>query len=199
MSPNLLDLEQLLFYMVALISATTFGYGFQRFFGEAFSKDAPDEVKFSFNPLASLSIIGTAVFLLTGFGWGRQIEEDLEFKHHKLGVLIISFMGPFSNIVMALTAAYVKEYLWSDQVINALVEVNINFFCLHIIPLPPLFASRFIQAVLPRGHEGAWRLLCKIGPWILLGAALAEKVGGIPIISALMSVPADAVSYFVYY
>ncbi len=199
MAPNLTDPTEILLYFVALITATTFGFGFQRFFGEAFSKDPPEDVKFSFNPLSSLDIIGTAVFLLTGYGWGKQMNEKLEFTRPKLAIIMISLVGPFANLTFALTAAYVKEFLWTDQVVEMVIRVNVTFLTMHIIPLSPLFASRFIQAMLHQKYAGAWKILRWAGPLVLLGAALVEKLAGVPLISGTIQPVTDAVASFIYY
>jgi hypothetical protein len=199
MAPKLTDPAELLIYFVALITATAFGYGFQRFFGEAFSKNPPEDVTFSFNPLVSLDIIGTAVFLLTGFGWGRQMDEKIEFRRRKLAIICLSLVGPFANVAFALTAAYVKEYLWTDQVVELVLQVNVTFLTMHIIPLPPLFASRFLQVLFTPEYEGVWRILKWAGPAVMLGAALVERFAGVPLISGTLEPVRSAVASFIYY
>ena len=63
------------------------------------------EGRLTLNPLAHLDPIGTAMFLIVGFGWGKPVPVDPRyFKHYKRDTSLVALAGPASNLVLALLA-----------------------------------------------------------------------------------------------
>ncbi len=192
--------EELLYYFITLLIIVTFGSGFTRLFASAFSKKKPDgeEAGFDFNPLANLDLVGTIVFFLGGFGWGRQVDDQkIRFKRQKLGWFLISLIAPYASISLALAAAYIKHFFWTDRVVDVLVNVGAAVTAYHIIPIPPLFGSRLIYLVLP--GERVWRIFSKIGPFIILILVLIDRFSGTPFLREMMAPVVDAVTRFALY
>jgi hypothetical protein len=192
--------EELLYYSITLLIIVTFGSGFARFFASAFAKTKPsgEEADFDFNPLANLDIVGTIVFFLGGFGWGRQVDEQkIRFKRQKLGWLLISLIPLYTSLSLALAGAYVRHFFWTDRVVEVLVNVSVAVTAYQIIPIPPLFGSRLIYLVLP--GERVWRIFSKIGPFIILILVLIDRFSGTPFLREMMAPVVDAMARFAAY
>jgi hypothetical protein len=193
--------EEILYYSVSILVIVTFGAGFARFFALSFAHPPPgDEVKIDFNPPAVLSIVGTIVFFLGGFGWGKLVnDQEIRFKKQKLGWLIISLIPPFGSLVVALTAAYIKHFLWTDRVIEVLLGLSVATTAYHLLPIPPMAASRLIYFAIPESRERIWRIFSKAGPFIILGMVLFDRFSGIPFLRETFAPVVDAVGRFAAY
>ena len=158
--------EDILYYCVAILAITTFGSGFTGLFAKSFGHPRSDDV-FDFNPITNLDIVGTIVFFVGGFGWGKQFDDQkIRFKKQKLGWCLISLIAPFASLTLAMSAAYIKHFLWTDRVIEVMLSLSIAVTTYHVLPIPPLAGSRLIYLVLPQ--ERIWRLFSKAGPFIFL-------------------------------
>ena len=60
--------------------------------------------RLTLNPKAHLDPTGTILLLIAGFGWGKPVPFDPRLlKNPKRDAAIISFAGPASNFLLALT------------------------------------------------------------------------------------------------
>jgi hypothetical protein len=189
--------EEILYYCVAVLVISTFGSGFTGLFAKSFGHPRSDDV-FDFNPITNLDIVGTIVFFVGGFGWGKQFDDQkIRFKKQKLGWCLISLIPPFASLTLAMSAAYIKQFLWTDRVIEVMLSLSTATATYHILPIPPLAGSRLIYLVLPQ--ERLWRLFFKAGPFIILGLVLIDRFSGTPILRNAMSPVLDVVTRFVEY
>jgi hypothetical protein len=191
--------EEFLYYSVSILAIVTFSSGFSRLFASSFAHPRPEEeVGFDFNPFTCLDIVGTIVFFLGGFGWGRQDDDQkIRFKKQKLGWLLISLIAPFASLTFALTAAYIKHFLWTDRVIEVLIDLSVGATAYHILPIPPLAGSRLIYIILP--NERIWRYFTKAGPYIILGLVLIDRFSGTPFLRNTLAPVVDSVARFAAY
>lgn len=193
------DAEEILYYCVAILIITTFGSGFTRFFAFSFAHPRCDE-DMDFNPLTNLDIIGTIVFFLGGFGWGRQVDDQkIRFKKQKLGWLVISLIAPFASLTLGMSAAYIKHFLWTDRVIEVLLNLCIAATAYHVLPIPPLAGSRLIYLLVSEKHERVWILFSKTGPFIILGLVLIDRFSGIPFLREAIAPVLEGVNRFACY
>ena len=195
-----LNAEEILYYCVSLLCIVAFGAGFTRFFGLSFAstKPAGEEAGFDFNPIGNLDIVGTIVFFLAGFGWGRQLDDQkIRFKKQKLGWLLVSLIAPFASLTLALSAAYIKHFLWTDRVLEVLLNVCVAVTAYNILPIPPLAGSRLIYLVMP--SERVWRIYSRIGPYIILALVLVERFSGVPFLQETVAPVLDLVMRFAEY
>jgi hypothetical protein len=162
-------LEEFLYYTVSVLAIVMFSSGFSRLFASSFAHPRPEkEVGFDFNPFTNLDIVGTIVFYLGGFGWGRQDDDQkIRFKKQKLGWLLISLIAPFACLTFALTAAYVKHFFWTDRVVEVLINLSVGATAYHILPIPPLAGSRLIYIILP--DDRIWRYFTKFEEYACTG------------------------------
>jgi hypothetical protein len=196
--------EEIIYACLAIILIVTVGCGFSRFFALSFATPPPEEgTDFdynAFNPITNLDIVGIIVFLTGGFGWGKQVDDqEIRFKHQKVGWLLISLIAPFTSIVIALTVAWVQQTFWTDRVVEILVEVSIMVSAYHLLPIPPLASSRLISVLVPRAHERVWRLFSKAGPFIILAMVLFDRFSGMPFLRKTMAPVVDAIARFAAY
>ena len=189
--------EEILYYCVAIFVITTFGSGFTRLFAGAFGHPRSDDI-IDFNPITNLDIVGTIVFFLGGFGWGKQVDDKkIRFKKQKLGWCLISLIAPFASLTLAMSAAYIKHFLWTDRVIEVVLYLSVAATAYHVLPIPPLAGSRLIYLLLPQ--ERIWRLFSKAGPFIILVLVLIDRFSGIPFLREAMTPVLDLVTRFAEY
>ncbi|MBU0986720.1 MAG: hypothetical protein KKH68_05645 [Proteobacteria bacterium] len=194
--------EDILFYSVAILAIVAFSSGFTRFFALSFAnvKPAGEEAGFDFNPFGNLDIVGTIVFILGGFGWGRQLDDQkIGFKRQKFGWLIISLIAPFASLTLALSAAYMKQFFWSDRVVEVVLHLCVAVTAYHILPIPPLAGSRLIYLALPSQNQRVWRMYSRIGPYIILTLVIAERFSGVPFLKEAVAPVMDLMTRFVEY
>jgi hypothetical protein len=191
--------EEILYYCVTILALVTFSSGFMRFFAASFANPPPEKGEsFDFNPIANLDIVGTILFFLGGFGWGRQPDEQkIKFRRQKLGWCLIALIAPYASLSFALAAAYVRHFFWTDRVVEVLVQLSVGVTAYHIIPIPPLCGSRLIYLVLP--GERIWRVYSKIGPFLILTLVLVDRFSGTPFLREIMAPVVSAVSRFAAY
>jgi hypothetical protein len=189
--------ENILYYCVAILAITTFGSGFTGLFAKSFGHPRSEDV-FDFNPITNLDIVGTIVFFVGGFGWGKQFDDQkIRFKKQKLGWCLISLISPFASLTLAMTAAYIKHFLWTDRVIEVVLSLSTATATYHILPIPPLAGSRLIYLILPQ--ERIWKLFSKAGPFIILGLVLIDRFSGTAFLRNAMAPVLDVVTRFVEY
>jgi len=191
------DAEEILYYCVAILVIATFSSGFTRFFAFSFAHPRRDE-GMDFNPITNLDIVGTIVFFLGGFGWGRQLDDQkIKFKKQKLGWCIISLIAPFANLTLAMSAAYIKYFLWTDRVIDVMLNLSVAATAYHVLPIPPLAGSRLIYLVVP--EERVWKLFSRFGPFIILGLVLMDRFSGTPFLREIIAPVLEGVARFASY
>ena len=191
--------EEILYYCVSILIIVTFGSGFTRFFAFSFAHPRRDD-DMDFNPITNLDIIGTIVFFLGGFGWGRQVDDQkTRFKKQKLGWLVISLIAPFASLTIAMSAAYIKHFLWTDRVIDVVLNLSVAATAYHVLPIPPLTGSRLIYLLVSEKHERIWRLFSKAGPFIILGLVLIDRFSGTPFLREAIAPVLNAVAGFATY
>jgi uncharacterized membrane protein len=189
--------ENILYYCVAILAITTFSSGFTGLFAKSFGHPRSDDV-FDFNPITNLDIVGTIVFFVGGFGWGKQFDDQkIRFKKQKLGWCLISLIAPFASLTLAMSAAYIKHFLWTDRVIEVLLSLSIATTTYHILPIPPLAGSRIVYLILPQ--ERMWKLFSKAGPFVILGLVLIDRFSGTAFLRDAIAPALDAVTRFAEY
>ena len=61
--------------------------------------------RLTLNPFAHIDYMGSLAILLFGFGWAKPVGVNpRNFKNPKIGMAIVAFAGPLSNIIMSLIA-----------------------------------------------------------------------------------------------
>jgi Zn-dependent protease len=168
---------------------------------------AYNEGRVTLNPIAHLDPVGSLLFLLIGFGWGKPVPVNPHyFKRPLRDNAITALAGPLSNFVLAAICFY-SLYALSVQTgtsaINLLetgadgsvtqeffikffstsLFLNLGLMAFNLLPIAPLDGSKILQAFIPLRYEDMYEEFMRRGPFVLLGLLIAEHLLGISIIS----------------
>ncbi|MGE6377258.1 site-2 protease family protein [Peribacillus muralis] len=152
------DLDKLPYVIVSLLIAFTvheFSHAYVAYkFGDPTAKN---EGRVTLNPVSHLDPIGTLLILIAGFGWARPVPVNrFHFKNPKLAGVLVSFAGPFSNLIIAILGYLIFYGLLAagagpdlpffvQPFLTVLINLNVLLFVFNLIPLPPLDGYRIIQ------------------------------------------------------
>jgi len=144
---------------------------------------AKEEGRLTLNPAAHLSLIGTLMLLVAGFGWGKPVPfNPYNLKHPKFGPAIIALAGPASNLIMLILFGLVLRFVYPltglgpenamFYFLYLLILVNGILMAFNLIPIPPLDGSKLLFLVLPNSLANVRDFLQQYGFYLLIGLVL---------------------------
>jgi Zn-dependent protease len=162
-------LEQIPFVFIALAIAFTFHEFAHAYSAYKFGDPTAQQLgRVTLDPRKHLDVFGTILILLAGFGWARPVPVNRSrFKHPRMMGIVVSFVGPLSNLLIALVGmllVYVLAKLGAWQAMHAsnegvyeavriffqiLINLNLILFVFNLIPLPPLDGYRIVEDLAP--------------------------------------------------
>lgn len=117
------------------------------------------------NPRVHLDVLGTILLLIAGFGWAKPVPvRASRFKHPRLMSIVVSFVGPLSNLIVAAIGMLLLYTLNESGLLHAgsvgvykalihffyyLITINLLLFIFNLIPLPPLDGYRILAELMP--------------------------------------------------
>lgn len=119
--------------------------------------------RITLNPFAHLTLWGSLMMILVGFGWGKPVMVDSRnFKNPKKGMVLTSLAGPASNFIMAFLSmivykvlaflSFAKDSSTLDMMATVFVYItliNVSLAVFNFLPIPPLDGSKIFNAILP--------------------------------------------------
>ncbi|WMJ83073.1 site-2 protease family protein [Oscillospiraceae bacterium LTW-04] len=168
--------------------------------------------RLSLNPLDHIDPIGALMILLIGIGFARPVPIDSRnFRDHKMGTIVTSLAGPFSNILMALVCMIIAKLLrlvfiatqlgflvGIYQVVSFMVSVNLMLAVFNLLPIPPLDGWHAICPLLPR--EIYWKIAAYEHQmvWLVLFLVWFGAFNGIlGTLSGALYMLLDAITFFI--
>jgi len=153
------SIQEIPFVIITLLIAFTvheFAHAFTAYkFGDPTAKK---QGRLSLNPIHHLDPLGTILILIAGFGWARPVPVNRNyFKNPRAAGVLVSIMGPLSNLVMAFigygfwyffatrSAAGVGGPAFFMDFFNYFTGINLVLMVFNLIPLPPLDGYRIIE------------------------------------------------------
>jgi Zn-dependent protease len=112
--------------------------------------------RLTLNPLAHMTLWGTLLIFLIGFGWGKPVQHRIWDHRRRLWV---SLAGPVSNILLAALLGLVvragvvpavgPDWFFLPSVIQMVIFINILLAVFNMLPLSPLDGSSVFAGLLP--------------------------------------------------
>jgi Zn-dependent protease len=158
--------DQIPFIFLALVISFTLHEFAHAYTADKFGDPTPRSMgRVTLNPRMHLDIWGTILIFLVGFGWAKPVMiRPGNFKKPRLMGVIVSFAGPFANLLLAFIGLLVYfalyHYGWIDSLspgsqkaielfLNILIGLNALLFIFNLLPLPPLDGYRILSEFLP--------------------------------------------------
>lgn len=158
--------EQIPFVFVVLVIAFSLHEFAHAYTAYKFGDPTPKEMgRVTLNPRAHLDIFGTLLLFIAGFGWAKPVLVNRgRFKYPRLMGIIVSFAGPFSNLLIAFVGTLLVYALTLSGALTGLspgvyeavrlffkllISLNIILFLFNLIPLPPLDGYRIVADLSP--------------------------------------------------
>ncbi len=153
-----ISLPQLIGIGLALVVGITFHEFSHAFTADSLGDHRPRALgRVSLNPLAHLDPIGSLVFVIAGFGWGKPVPVNVyALRPGRVGMAFVAGAGPLANVVVAVAAAVVYRLLapigvagFALDLVWYVVLYNLLLAAFNLIPIPPLDGYNVALAFLP--------------------------------------------------
>jgi Zn-dependent protease len=172
-------IDQLPFF-IAIIAAVTIHEFSHALIATSFGDDLPRRSgRLTLNPLAHLDPMGSLLFLVAHFGWGKPVPINPNaMRNPNLGWALSSAAGPASNLISAAVVALLVVTLgrpgdaFLHELVRQFVGISVFLAIFNLIPLPPLDGFGFVFGLSPRPLKLALLPVQRFGPLILLALVI---------------------------
>lgn len=167
--------------------------------------------RLTLNPLAHLDVMGTLTLLFAGFGWAKPVPINPYAVRRKTsaGLMLVSFAGPATNLLLAVLAAMPLRFgwvplrpttslflpSWGDFMFEFLF-INLALFLFNLIPLAPLDGEKIITFFLPDHWAEVFDRIRPYSPFILLAIVFILPMFGLDLINVIITKPLTDLTLF---
>ncbi len=174
---------------------------------------AKNDGRLTLNPIAHMDPLGTIMFVLVHFGWGKPVPVDPRyFRHPKRDSALTALAGPLSNLILAVISftmlaviapqimhvGAAEDLLFTHgfgerlqafftQLLASSLFLNLGLMAFNLLPIAPLDGSKILHPFIPLRYEERYEAFMQNGPYILIALLLAERLLNIPILITWIS------------
>lgn len=153
-------------------------------------RTAAEAGRVSLNPLRHIDPVMTValpIITILAFGMPIMAAKPVPFdpeqvRYGNFGAALIAFAGPFSNLLLAIVAAFGLRLAGVDSAAGNLlylfIGLNVALFVFNLIPIPPLDGSRVLYAFAPEPLQDLMRQIEPVGLYIIFALVLLGGFGG---------------------
>lgn len=154
MNPN-----NLLPALVAFVVGITFHEFAHAFTAYQMGDTTPKEQgRLTLNPAAHMTLWGTLLIFLVGFGWGKPVQHRIWDHRRRLWVALA---GPVSNLILGFLFGLLfhlgleraldvgPDWFNLRNVVVQIISINILLAVFNMLPLSPLDGSTVFAGILP--------------------------------------------------
>ncbi|MDO5724686.1 MAG: site-2 protease family protein [Tissierellia bacterium] len=151
--------------------------------------------RLSLNPIKHLDVFGLLSMIIFRFGWAKGVPIDSRyFKNRKLGTILVSLAGVFTNFVLAFISYQLIKWIAANNYNQLLIDFlfslvwfNIMLGVFNLLPFPPLDGSKVVASLLPNRLEYFFYKYENYFSIILVFLIISGNIGKIltPIINAI--------------
>jgi len=165
------------------------------------------EGRLSLNPLVHYDPVGTTLLLVLvvlralgapviPFGWAKPVRYDpFNLKDERRDAALISFAGPFINILLATILALITRFFllpfsplyFLSNFIYPFIVLNISLAVFNLIPVHPLDGGKIIVGLLPEKEARETDIFLSRYGTIILMFFIFPVFGGNSLISLIIS------------
>lgn len=160
------------------------------------------EGRLTLNPISHLDPIGTLLFILVGFGWGKPVPVNPQyFKHYKRDTALVAIAGPISNFLLASIAFLVLALVGKSSLVSSptivtdtsavirvitmlmtdFLQINLVLMAFNLLPIAPLDGSKVLRPFIPYQYDRQYEEFMANGPRILLILIIASQLFHLPV------------------
>ncbi|MGM9552359.1 MAG: site-2 protease family protein [Clostridia bacterium] len=189
MTYNIISLLQNFIVLFTAITVHEYSHGLVAYkLGDPTAKSMG---RLTLNPMAHLDPLGAIMMVFCRFGWAKPVPVNpYYFKDPKRDMVLVSFAGPLSNLLLAFCVATVFPFAIklipggdvTDFLLDLLIacmQLNISFAVFNLIPFPPLDGSKILFAVLPNHVYNKFLTYERYGMIVLLLLSFTGILGRI--------------------
>lgn len=174
------DLSQFLLKILCLIVSIVLheiGHGLMAYaFGDRTAQHAG---RLNANPFSHIDPLGSVLLPFLLFvtqapfliGWAKPVPVNFKnLRPQRLGVFLVAFAGPLTNIILALFAGILwKIGILNTEIMDIVVQINIILAAFNLLPILPLDGGRMATCFLPQDHP-LFHFFERFGLLIIIGA-----------------------------
>lgn len=173
--------------------------------------------RMTLNPIAHLDPMGTILFFLVGFGWGKPVPVNpYYFKHPVRDGAITAFAGPVSNFLLAFVSFLTLHFglgynplslgalmipseevsvlrMFGENFLSSMLFLNLGLMAFNLLPVAPLDGSKVLHLFIPVRLQDDYDRFMEWGPYLLLALLIAGSFTSLDILSTWIMAIMEAV------
>lgn len=147
-------------YLVVIVLSFSFHEFAHAFAAHKMGDDTARNLgRMTLNPMVHIEPTGFLLLLIVGFGWAKPVPVNpRNYRKYRLGEFVVSFAGIFTNLILALIAAFFYvvaafiEYKSGSELpaflftfLNLLGIINVSLAVFNFLPVYPLDGAHIFE------------------------------------------------------